>query len=129
MKSVAKDTSRRIVLLSRWISRHIHFSKRYVGRIISMEDDKGFQVIRDLKVDLMKSPEKSVTFFKVRFKFSSLFLVVKKRLSFLLAPFLMAKPGFREKIWTLSEDGYFQGINSGLQRIMLNYTPNYLFLR
>lgn len=26
------------------------------------------------------------------------------------APFLIARPGFLQKIWSVSEDGYFQGI-------------------
>ena len=75
-----------------------------------MEDGKKFQVIRHLKVDPKKVPEKSVAVFKVRFKFSGLSLRVNKRLSMIPTPFLMAKPGFRQKIWTVSEDGYFQGI-------------------
>ena len=75
-----------------------------------MEDGKKFQVIRDLKVDPKKSPEKQVAVFKVRFKFSGLPLGVNKHLSMIPAPFLMAKPGFRQKIWTVSEDGHFQGI-------------------
>jgi hypothetical protein len=75
-----------------------------------MEDGKKFQVIRDLKVDPKQKSDKSVALFKVRFKFSGLPLAVNKRLSIFPAPFLMAKPGFRQKIWTVSEDGYFQGI-------------------
>jgi len=68
------------------------------------------QVIRDLKVNTKQSPEKTAAIFKVRFKFSGLPLGVNKRLSMIPATFLMAKPGFREKIWMVSEDGYFQGI-------------------
>ncbi len=75
-----------------------------------MEDGREFQVIRHLKVDPKKGPEKSVAVFKVRFKFSGLPLRVNKRLSLIPAPFLMTKPGFRQKIWTVTEDGHFQGI-------------------
>jgi hypothetical protein len=75
-----------------------------------MEDDKEFQIIRDLKVDPRQNPETSAAVFKVRFKFSSLSLAVNKRLSIFPAPFLIAKSGFQEKIWAVSEDGYFQGI-------------------
>jgi hypothetical protein len=75
-----------------------------------MEHGKKFQVIRDLKVDQKQSLEKSVAVFKVSFKFSGLPLGVNKRLSMIPAPFLMAKPGFYEKIWTVNEEGYFQGI-------------------
>jgi hypothetical protein len=75
-----------------------------------MEDGQEFQVIRNLKVDPKKGHEKSVAVFKVRFKFSGLSLRVNKRLSMIPAPFLIAKPGFLQKIWSVSEDGYFQGI-------------------
>ena len=98
------------LLLSRLLSRRIRFLKDYVGKILRMEDGKKFQVIRNLKVDPKQSPEKSIAVFKVRFRFSGLPLAVNKRLSMIPAPFLMAKSGFLEKIWTVSEDGYFQGI-------------------
>jgi len=98
------------VLCARLFSGRIHFSKEYTGKILVMVDGKKFQVIRDLKVDPKQSSEKSVVVFMVRFKFSGLPLAVNKRLSMFPAPFLMAKPGFREKIWTVSDDGYFQGI-------------------
>jgi hypothetical protein len=98
------------VLIKRLFSRRIHFSKKFAGKILSMEDGKKFQVIRDLRVNPKQSPEKSVAVFKVRFKFSGLPLAVNKRLSMIPAPFLMAKSGFCQKIWTVSEDGYFQGI-------------------
>ena len=52
-----------------------------------MEDGRKFQVIRHLKVDPKKGPEKSVAVFKVYFKFSGLPLRVNKRLSLIPAPF------------------------------------------
>ncbi len=81
-----------------------------MGKILLMEDGKKFQIIRDLKVDFKHNREKSVAVFKVRFKFSGLPLGVNKRLSMIPAPFLIAQPGFLQKIWSVSEDGYFQGI-------------------
>ena len=98
------------VLLARLLRRHIHFSKEYIGTILSMEDGKKFQVIRDLKVDPKQASERSTAVFKVRFKFSGLPLTVNKRPSMFSVSFLMTKAGFREKIWTVSEDSYFQGI-------------------
>ncbi len=98
------------VLLSRLFRKRIHFSKDYVGKILSMEDGKKFQVIRDLIVDPDIPQNNSVSVFKVRFKFSGLPLAVNKLLSMFPTPFLIANPGFLEKIWTVSEDGYFQGI-------------------
>lgn len=75
-----------------------------------MEDGQEFHVIRNLKVDPKEDPEKSVAVFKVRFKFSGLSLRINKRLSMIPAPFLIAKPGFRRKIWIVTEDGHFQGL-------------------
>ena len=98
------------VLFTRLFSGRVCFSKEYFGKILSMEDGKKFQVIRDLKIDPRKKMERSAAVFKVCFKFSSLPIKINKRLSMMPTPFLLAKPGFREKIWTVSEDGYFQGI-------------------
>ena len=55
-------------------------------------------------------PEKSSAVFKVRFRFSGLPLAVNKRLSIFPVPFLIAKSGFQQKIWAVTEDGWFQGI-------------------
>ena len=98
------------LLFMRLFRGRINFKKEYVGIILLMENGKKFQVIRDLKVYPGEIPEKSVAVFKVCFKFSGLPLSVNKRLSMFPALFLMAKPGFREKVWAVSEDGYFQGI-------------------
>lgn len=98
------------VLFTRFFCGRIHFSKEYSGKILSMEDGKKFQVIRDLKVDPKIQLGKSAAVFKVRFKFSGLPLFVNKRVSMFPALFLIAKTGFREKIWTFNEEGYFQGI-------------------
>jgi hypothetical protein len=98
------------VFFARLFRGRVHFSKECVGTILTMEDGKKFQVIRDLKVDPKQIPEKAFAVFKVRFKFSGFPLAVNKRLSMFPAPFLIAKPGFREKMWTVSDDGYFQGI-------------------
>jgi hypothetical protein len=98
------------ILFGRLFAGRVHFLKKYTGKILLVEDGKKFQVIRHLKVDAKKSKEKSVAVFKVRFKFSGLSLRVNKRLSMIPAPFLMAKPGFLQKIWCVSADGYFQGM-------------------
>ena len=93
-----------------------------------MGDGQEFQVIRHLKVDPKKGQEKSVAVFKVRFKFSGLPLCVNKRLSMIPAPFLMAKPGFREKVWSVSEDGYFQGIYQwASQEFAETYPHSFIF--
>lgn len=69
------------VLFSRLFNGRIHFLKDYAGKILLMEDGKKFQIIRNLKVDPTQNTDKSVSVFKVRFKFSGLPLAVNKRLS------------------------------------------------
>ena len=98
------------LFFARLLSGRVHFSQEYAKKILLMENGKRFQIIRDLKVDPGEIPETSVAVFKVCFKFSGFTLSVNKRLSMFPALFLMAKPGFREKVWAVSEDGYFQGI-------------------
>lgn len=93
-----------------------------------MEDGKKFQVIRDLRVDPKVELENTAAVFKVRFKFSGLPLAVNKRLSAFPAPFLMAKPGFRQKIWTVSEDGYFQDIYQWASKeVAETYPDSFIF--
>ena len=99
-----------ITLFARLLNGRIHFTKEFAGRFLMMEDGKSFQIIRDLKVDPKEELEKSVAVFKVCFKFSGLPLAVNKHLSMFPTPFLIAKSGFLEKIWTFNEGGYFQGI-------------------
>jgi len=99
-----------ILLFRRLLGGRINFTKNNAAVILTMEDGKQFQVIRDLKVDSKIELDKSAAVFIVRFKFSGLPLGVNKRLSMFPTPFLIAKSGFREKIWSFNEDGYFQGI-------------------
>lgn len=99
-----------ITLFTRLFSGRVHFIKVFAGKTITMEDSKRFHVIRDLKIDPRMKLAKSASVFKVRFKFSGLPLKINKRLSMFPTPFLIAKPGFLEKIWTFSEDETFQGI-------------------
>ncbi|MFC1849402.1 hypothetical protein ACFL27_04250 [candidate division CSSED10-310 bacterium] len=112
------------VLMIRLFLGQVHFPKTYVGKILAMADGKKFHVFRNLKVDPQKHPEKSAAVFKVRFKFSSLPPGVNKRLSLFPAPFLIARPGFLQKIWTFSEDGYFQGIYQWASREQAETYPD-----
>lgn len=98
------------ILFGRLLGGHVHFSKEYTGKVLTMEDGRQFEVIRDLRVDTVERSVDSVTLFIVRFKFSGLPLAVNKRISLIPAPFLVAKTGFRRKLWTVSEDGCFQGV-------------------
>ena len=112
------------ILFGRLFRRRVHFSKEYKGTILTNEDKQQFEVIRDLRIDSLDDNEHSWAVFKVRFKFSGLPLAVNKRTSLFPAPFLIAKPGFREKIWAVSEDGYFQGIYQWATKESAETYPN-----
>ena len=115
-------------LFVRLFSGRIHFSKEYAGKVLLMEDGKKFQVIRHLKVDPKIDPEKLAAVFIVHFKFSGLSIRANKRLSMIPAPFLMAKIGFCQKIWSVSEDGYFQGIYQWASREFAEtYPQSFIF--
>ena len=98
------------ILFGRLLSRRVHLSKEYTGKVFAMEDGKRFRIIRDLRIDHEQRSAQSVAVSIVRFKFSGLPLAVNKRLSLIPAPFLIAKTGFHQKLWTIAEDGYFQGV-------------------
>jgi len=88
----------------------VHFPKEYVGKIFTMEDGREFTAFRHLIVDPKKESNTPLAVFKVRFKFAKFSLRVNKRLSLFPTPFLIAQPGFRQKIWTINDNGFFQGI-------------------
>jgi hypothetical protein len=75
-----------------------------------MEDGQEFLAFRHLVVDPKKGNDRSCAIFKVRFKFSSLALRINKRLSLIPTPFLIAKRGFKQKLWMINDKGFFQGI-------------------
>jgi hypothetical protein len=99
-----------INLLGNLFHGRIHFPKKYFGKAITSEIGQTFIVFRHLTVDSPKDQEDSTAVFKVQFKFARFPLFINKRLSLFPTPFLIARTGFRQKIWMISNDGYFQGI-------------------
>jgi len=97
-------------LFSNLIRGKVHFPKEYVGKIFTMEDGQEFKAFKHQIVDPEKVTNTSFVVFKVGFKFSKLTLQINKRLSLFPTPFLIAQPGFRQKIWMINDNGFFQGI-------------------
>ena len=97
-------------LISNIFGGYVQFPKDYIGKIFTMEDGQEFSAFRHLAVDPKRGNDISCAIFIVRFKFSKLPLSINKRLSLFPTPFLIAMPGFRQKIWTINEKGFFQGI-------------------
>lgn len=99
-----------VTIIDDLLRGRIHFPKKYVGRVLTMEDGRKYTVFRHLMVDPMKETQTKMAVFKVRFKFANLSPGINKYLSMIPAPFLIARRGFRQKIWTINDNGYFQGI-------------------
>ncbi len=97
-------------IISNLFRGRVHFPKEHIGKIFTVEDGQEFTVFRHLVVDPKKASDTSLAVFKVRFKFAKLPLRINKRLSLFPTPFLIAQPGFRQKIWTINDNGFFQGI-------------------
>jgi hypothetical protein len=99
-----------ITIIDNLIAGRVHFPKEYMGKIFSMEDGEQFTVFRHLIIDNKNISDTSLAVFKVRFQFAKLPLQINKRLSLFPTPFLIGQQGFRQKIWTINEKGFFQGI-------------------
>lgn len=100
--------------------------KQYVGKVLNI-DNQDYTIFRHLKVDLKKT-ETSKAVFKVNFKFRNLPANINKYLSMIPVPFLIGLSGFREKYWTISEDGYFQGIYQWhSEKAAENYPNSFIF--
>jgi len=99
-----------ITIIRNLTTGRVHFPKEYMGKIFTMEDGEEFTAFRHLLIDRKNISDSSPTVFKVRFKFAKLPLQINKRLSLFPTPFLIGQPGFRQKIWTINDKGFFQGI-------------------
>jgi len=119
MKRFIKSLDR---IISNLFAGRVSLPKQYVGRVLNI-DNQGYTIFRRLKIDLKKT-ETSKAVFKVNFKFRNLPTNINKYLSMIPVPFLIGLPGFREKYWTISEDGYFQGIYQWASEELANDYPN-----
>ena len=119
MKRFIKSLNR---IISNLFAGRVSLPKQYVGKVLNI-DNQDYTIFRRLKVDLKKT-ETSIAVFKVNFKFRNLPTRINKYLSMIPVPFLIGLPGFREKYWTISEDGYFQGIYQWASEALANDYPN-----
>jgi hypothetical protein len=98
------------ILISRLINKEARFLKKTIGKSVIMENNKKYQIIRDLMIDHSNDNKESLAVFMVSFKFSGFPLSINKRLSLIPTPFLIAQKGFKRKIWLFNDDGDFMGI-------------------
>jgi hypothetical protein len=94
----------------RLFKKRIHFSGKYMGKTLLMEDGQRYCVYKHLFVDSGKIPSETPSVFKVSFQFSHLSPKINKCLSLGAAFFLFPKFGFLQKIWAVTEDGVFLGV-------------------
>lgn len=119
MKRFIKSLDR---IISNLCAGCVSLPKQYVGRVLNI-DNQDYTIFRHLKVD-SKQTETSKAVFKVNFKFRNLPTDINKYLSMIPVPFLIGLSGFREKYWTISEGGYFQGIYQWASEELANDYPN-----
>ena len=88
----------------------IHFPRTRRGQ--SMQDDGTFSIFRHMTLDRTGEPsDSSGAILKVRFRFLRFSAAVNRRLSLIPAPFIVAQPGFRSKLWMMDEStGEFLGL-------------------
>ena len=93
-----------------FIQGRIHFPEERLGETVG--EGEGFQIFRHMTLEPgQDQPEKPGAVFKVRFRFASMSPEMNIRTSLIPIPFIVAQPGFRSKMWMLSQEtGKFQGV-------------------
>ena len=92
--------------------RRLRFERRYVGRVLVMEDGQRFRVFRHLSLGRSGAGvHASPAVFVVRFKFARFSQRLNRLLSLIPVPLIGGYPGFRHKLWMVDEQsGYWQGV-------------------
>jgi len=98
--------------LSYALTGRLHFPRKRIGEVITMEDEQDFVIFRQVIVDPSQDqPEEPGATFRVRFHVAHMSARQNKLFSLLPIPFFAGLPGFRSKLWMLNEaSGDFQGI-------------------
>lgn len=93
-----------------FITRKIHFPKKYAGKSVIMTDGQQFKIFRHVAMSTQLNGENPAVF---RVKFHLVNMSPERNIRYSLIPmlFILGLPGFRAKFWTLNEsNGDFQGI-------------------
>ena len=90
----------------------LHFPRECIGEVLVMEDGEEFVIFRQAVVDPgQNQPGEPGATFRVRFCIAHMSLKQNKLFSLLPIPFFIGLPGFRSKLWMISEaSGDCQGI-------------------
>jgi hypothetical protein len=94
------------------LTRRLRLDRRYVGRVLVMEDGQRFRVFRHLSLGRSGAGvHGSPAVFVVRFKFARFSQGFNRLLSLIPVPLIGGYPGFRHKLWMVNEEsGYWQGV-------------------
>jgi hypothetical protein len=111
----SKDMVRRsppiclVVALVLALLGRLRLRRKYVGRVVSMEDGRRFRVFRHLSRRTGKAGRPAVLV--VRFEFKRFPQRVNRFLSLVPVPLIGGIPGFCDKVWMVDEDsGAWQGV-------------------
>ncbi len=98
--------------LSYALTSRLHFPRKRIGEVITMDDGQEFVIFRQVIVGPSQDqPEEPGATFRVRFHVAHMSARQNKLFSLLPIPFFAGLPGFRSKLWMLNEaSGDFQGI-------------------
>jgi len=90
----------------------LHFPRECIGEVLTMEDGKAYTIFRQAIVaPSPDQPKELGVIFKVRFHVARMSPKQNKLFSLLPIPFFIGLPGFRSKLWMISEaSGDCQGI-------------------
>ncbi len=87
----------------------LRLRRRYVGRVLEMDDGRRFRVFRHLSQRSSSGVAPAVLV--VRFRFARFSQRVNRLLSLVPVPLIGGFPGFRDKLWTVDEGtGDWQGV-------------------
>lgn len=90
-----------------WLTRRARFLKTFLGKTIQTDDGKRFKIFRHAH---RKRNCQTPTVLVVRFRFAKHSEKTNRRLSKIPIPLIVGYPGFCDKVWMSSEDGYWQGV-------------------
>jgi len=97
--------------LVRFITGTLHFSSRYLGRELVMDDGKSFKAFRHLTMRRRAPVTGEETVFIVRFRFKRHSFPFNRAASIIPIPLIAGTPGIQTKLWVVDrQDGAWQGM-------------------
>lgn len=118
-----------LVALFRLLTGRLRFPRQYLHQEFDVDGDDTFRVFRHLKVAAERNRRlNGTTVLIVRFRFARFSQAVNRRLSLIPVLLIAGYPGFRHKIWMVSErTGEWQGFYEWeSERAARDYTRSFV---